>query len=769
MFFFNYATSKKFHTFLINYPLINKEKVMIRKLSIFFLAFAFSTTLFAQNQAILRADGKIMKPGEAPGVVSSEIQPLFQKNNPNSVVFKKRSSSFNNIEGTPDTINWGVPPSVNFGYFGQDRMVQWFEAPADMIIKGAAFNTAAVDVEGTQSELKLVTVNWTKDEILNSGVTYWGYYVADANGYNDATAFLDDPDRTGDWVDVTGNGVGSPFGADLWSSGGFGAPVTPVADGNYQWVDMNLLGFEPEVTKGTLIGVAMKHSGATMDADRIGFISDNTLGIPGFKYYANGRLDPPNDYGWWTRKYTWDFALAVELTGDIAPSIEDVTVLATTLSQDPRTVEATITDINPSGGPAGVQVAHLMYSVDEGATWQQVTMTATGDLYSAEIPGQAPGTRVDYYIHAVDVENNASESQKYNYNIFEPTAASLVVFNGYSSPTGYPQSYYFGHDDFTTYSVIDWPHDVWSYGALTGELLDFYTHLFEITTAGPNDINNDAVRTWLEADASRNYLLAGDEWLGAQSGWPASLDHAEGEFHYDILGIATEYNDINYAASGDQQAPSMVAPVQGSLLGDSLATLFAATGDTMWYYPTYEINQSNWLDGVDFLSDVEVDMVATGIDGNTYNIAGHRELPAGNKIVFLSYDPLSLDAPEAQYYWYGFSSTAPQVQTLWWFGANIVSVKKVDGLAPEAFELTQNYPNPFNPSTVIRFSLPQRSDVSLKVFDVLGREVATLLSEVKDAGAYEVNFDASQLASGIYVYQLRAGNFVSSKKMMLMK
>ncbi len=738
---------------------------MIKKLSIFLLAFAFSTTLFAQNQALLRADGKIFKPMAAPGVVSSEIQPVFQKNNPNSVVFKKRS--YNTIDGTIDTISWGVPPSVNFGYFGQDRMVQWFEAPADMIIKEAGYNTAAVDVEGTQSELKLVSVNWTKDQLLNAGVTYWGYYPAAGNGYNDATAFLDDLDRTGDWVDMSGTGATEPFGNDLWSSAGIGAPTTPVADGAYQFIQMNLLGFEPQVNKGDIIGVAMKHSGATMDADRIGMIADNTLGIPGFKFYANGRLDPPNDFGWWSRAYTWDFALIVDLIGDIAPSIENVTDLATTLSQDARTVEATITDINPSGGAAGVGSASLFYSTDD-STFTEVPMTANGDVYSADIPGQAPGTHVTYYVWAVDVEGNESQTGMFGYNIFEPTAPSLVVFNGYTNPTGYPQSYYFGHDDFTGYSVIDWWHDVWSYGALTPELLNNYNNVFEIATAGPNDINSAEVAAWLSGDAARNYFLAGDEWLGSQSGW-TNQAHEAGDFIFDVLGINYEYNDVNYAASGDQQLPTMVQPVAGTLLGDSLATLFAATGDTMWYYPTFEISQSNWLDGADFEADVEVFMTATGADGNTYNIGGSRELAAGNKVVVCLFDPLSLDAPDAQYYWYGFSSTAPQVQAMNWFGARVVSVKKVDNLTPEVFELSQNYPNPFNPSTVIRFSLPQRSDVTLKVFDVLGREVATLLSEVKDAGAYEVNFDASQLASGIYVYQLKAGNFVSSKKMMLMK
>ncbi len=738
---------------------------MIKKLSIFLFVLAFSTTLFAQNQAIIRADGKIFKPMQAPGVSSSEIQPIYQKNNPNSVVVKH--NSFNTIDGTLDTLSHGVPPgTVNFGFFGQDRMAQWFEAPADMTIKGAAFNTLAVDVEGTSASLKLVKLVWTKDQILSAGVQRWGYYPAAGNGYNDATAFMDDADADGgDWVDIQGDGLGSPFGADLWSDGGDGFPVTPVADGAYAWVDMNIL-TEPDVLKGDIVAVVMKHEGATMDADRIGFNADNSLGIPGFKFYANGRLDTGVDYGWWSRKYTWDFVLAVELTGDIAPKIEDVTDLPTTLSTDPRMVSATITDINPADpNNAGVASASLWYTTD--STFIEIAMTANGDVYSADIPGQAPGTHVEYYVTADDVAGNPSESRHFGYNIFAPSSSNLLVFNGYTKPTGYPQSYYFGHDDFTGYSVVDWPHDVWSYGPLTAALVDNYSNIFEIATKGPNDINNDYISTWLGADGARNYLLAGDEWLGAQSNW-TNMAHAAGEFHFDVLGINFEYNDVNYAASGDQQKPSLVTPIAGTTLGDSLATLFAATGDSMYYHPAYEIGVSNWLDGADFESDVEVFLTGTGADGNTYNIGGSRTLGAGNKIAFLAYDPLSLDAPAAQYYWYGFSSTAPQVQALAWFDA-LTSVREIKGAAVKSFELTQNYPNPFNPSTVIRFSIPQRSDISLKVFDVLGREVATLINEVKDAGSYEANFDASQLATGIYVYQLKAGSFVSSKKMMLIK
>jgi hypothetical protein len=88
---------------------------------------------------------------------------------------------------------------------------------------------------------------------------------------------------------------------------------------------------------------------------------------------------------------------------------------------------------------------------------------------------------------------------------------------------------------------------------------------------------------------------------------------------------------------------------------------------------------------------------------------------------------------------------------------------------PKTYSLAQNYPNPFNPVTKINFALPKQGFVSLKVYDVLGREVSTLVNEVKVAGSYSVDFDASMLSSGVYFYRLESGNFSDIKRMILVK
>ncbi|MDZ7766501.1 MAG: S8 family serine peptidase [Melioribacteraceae bacterium] len=88
---------------------------------------------------------------------------------------------------------------------------------------------------------------------------------------------------------------------------------------------------------------------------------------------------------------------------------------------------------------------------------------------------------------------------------------------------------------------------------------------------------------------------------------------------------------------------------------------------------------------------------------------------------------------------------------------------------PLEYNLSQNYPNPFNPSTIIEYSVPQNEYVSIKVYDLLGRDVATLVNETKSAGTYKVNFDGRNLSSGIYFYKINAGSFNTVRKMMLLK
>ncbi|MCH7963201.1 MAG: T9SS type A sorting domain-containing protein [Bacteroidetes bacterium] len=690
-----------------------------------------------------------------------------------------------NPDDTEDTLCYrdlfAPAGNFNFGFFGQDRMTQFFRAPADMRIIAAGVMCVAKDVKETQTSLKLVNFAWDLDEISTITTASWlGYYEATGNGYNDVTAYLDDPDITGGWTNADGNAETSPFGNDLWSDGGVGFPFTPVInldplnDLTYDWVQMNIL-FEPEVLAGDIIGVSTKNLHPTMDAERVGWYAAQSTGIPlAFKFYQNGRLIVGVDFGWWQRDFTWDYCIAVVITGDTPPNIESFTELATTLSTDPQTVDAVITDGNPSGGNMGVADAVIQYSID-GGSFTDVAMTGAEPNYSGEIPGQVTGTQITYRIQATDVNGNVSITLPVVYNIFGPENPNLVVFNGYDTESGYPQDYYFGED--VQSGTTTFAHDVWAFGPLTMELVENYNNIFEYATTGPADYNDDVIRDWLAAEGgTRNYFLAGMEWLGLKLGF-ADTTYVAGDFEYDILGVAQLYNDVSFDGTSGQELPTLVFPQEGTMFGGPLFDAFNANPtDSMQHNPNFEITVVNWIDAFEIVGaegGQEVDMMleTRGIlsmpDVQVLPCATHLELPNGNKTVFLSYDPLSLNSAPV-YTWYGYTNDNTPYQALAYFGI-ATGVVKDDNLIPGEFSISQNYPNPFNPSTTIKFSVPQQSNVILKVYDILGSEVAVLVNEKVEAGNYTIDFDASQLASGMYIYSIKAGEFNVSKKMMLLK
>jgi hypothetical protein len=103
---------------------------------------------------------------------------------------------------------------------------------------------------------------------------------------------------------------------------------------------------------------------------------------------------------------------------------------------------------------------------------------------------------------------------------------------------------------------------------------------------------------------------------------------------------------------------------------------------------------------------------------------------------------------------------------------NNTAIKKLkvsEEIIPDNYSLKQNYPNPFNPVTTISYTLSEAGEVSLTIYNILGEEIAALVSSFKDAGMHTVDFDASRFNSGLYIYKLETGSFIQVKKMILLK
>jgi len=193
--------------------------------------------------------------------------------------------------------------------------------------------------------------------------------------------------------------------------------------------------------------------------------------------------------------------------------------------------------------------------------------------------------------------------------------------------------------------------------------------------------------------------------------------------------------------------------------------------------------------------DVIARDVATLVDDAAYSdITGYISVPAGNYTLDLtladgttlvqSYvaDLRTLGGGSAVVFASGFLNPSANQNgeafgiffaladgTVGQFPEGVASVENISGVTPSNYSLAQNFPNPFNPSTTINFTIPNSEFVTLKVYNILGSEVATLVNENLSAGSYKYNFDAQNLASGVYLYELSAGNFREIKKMNLLK
>jgi hypothetical protein len=154
---------------------------------------------------------------------------------------------------------------------------------------------------------------------------------------------------------------------------------------------------------------------------------------------------------------------------------------------------------------------------------------------------------------------------------------------------------------------------------------------------------------------------------------------------------------------------------------------------------TVVVNQKNYVDSSASLGTFEFDKGSSG-----YVRLGDATGIKNEAVIF--------DAITWKY-------KGPSSPTLVAFGSTV----------PNQFSLSQNYPNPFNPATNLRFTVPEARFVSLKIYDLLGKEVATFVSESLNPGSYSVQWDAARYPSGIYFYRLSAGGFTATKRMLLLK
>ncbi len=726
----------------------------------------------SKNTVLMFPDGEAMPVKKGLEILKSKgYQSTFQKNK------IENASRLRSI----DTVKYWGNYNISFGFYGQDVMMQFFQAPADMQIKAVGFAVAdSAQYPGKTVSVRLVKLNWTAEDLMNINVPkYMGYYPSEGDGFNNADYFGEE--ATGNWIDQTGMEYPLPpwtnnpdpklntFDYDLWSDGGKGISVQPIpTDSNnqvYQWIETNITGEEPLVTNGEIFAVVVKHDGLILGEDGIEFWAASELGYPGWKYYENGRVSP-SEPGWWVRKYTWNFAVIADFFEEPCRII-DFTKLLTRMPDDqPSEVCATLEC------PQNASEVNLVYMVDS-LQWNSIPMDSVDyNRFCASIPPQKPGSKIVYHIEVIEKDGTVLTSRNVEFFIFSSGAHTLLVLNGQNDI-----DYYLCYES-DSYFNCDFPYDIWTNGPLNKELIGGYKNIFEITTNGPEYYHKGLIENWLNEDSTRNYFLAGQEWLRLNNFGETD------SFDTNILGIKRIYKDVSIAGGSGQNLPSRLLPVENSPVAGAMYLKFMENGptDSLIYDPVGELGFiDNRIDAFDPVDSNNVDMFVEtrGIE----NLPDIRNKPCvthnitdnGNKVVFAALDPIAISSVP-QYFNYGKSKVSLVRQAYIWF-EGLTDIVGENNELPETFYLSQNYPNPFNPSTTITYIIPTSETlhatsqqlVQLKVYDVLGREIATLVNKRQLPGNYTVTFNAKNLPSGLYFYKLKAGSFSQTKKMLLLK
>ncbi len=270
---------------------------------------------------------------------------------------------------------------------------------------------------------------------------------------------------------------------------------------------------------------------------------------------------------------------------------------------------------------------------------------------------------------------------------------------------------------------------------------------------GTNDTAGLRARGWIPkrgplsgpAGTTPNWFQGNSTVFAAFEGPPtgyvgANFNNVTGDNTIDLWLISPVVN----GAAGDTVSLYSRAP-DASTFPDSIRVYWSSTGDTVpgsgafVEIGKFKVSTAGWTEKRYTIPTVG----ATGRFAINYRVAHGGPLGANSD--FIGVDLVRL------------------------LGPSTVGIEPVNNQVPNTYSLEQNYPNPFNPSTNINFSIPNSGLVKLSVFDISGKEVATIVNGDVAAGNYVVNYNASQLSSGVYFYRIVAGNFTQTKKMLIVK
>ncbi len=702
------------------------------------LIVAFATSVFAQKYAILKPTRPGV-PSEAIPISKKQLDQMLKGDTSDMPVFNATHM------GIVDTISHSNTIDVNWGVAVGDTNSSYYEPPAACFIK-------AVGVIGQ---------TWGTDP-LASGFNLMIHKAA--YGWD----FADDK-WTGSGGCPTIDSLGLPtlLGEKMW--GDFPASVV---DGERVWTETIFLGYEPDNEGEGFVVSVVPFGDGYMGTDGQNYTgADDVQRVA--KFYGAGWVSGHQPQ-FVVRNFRMTWQLVVEFYENTPPTIVQETY-STVLSADAKTFSAHITDIDANDpNMAGVDAATFHYQINDGAAMSMDASMASGSdadgMWEASIPADymMAGDVLTFWWEATDKAGLMSQSAQSSFSFFAKQNDLLVMYNGDGSNPLPPLSILTPYYDnlWRDASGVKIPYDVWialNDGPLSTPLIEQYDNLVMLDVYSPWTLNDDVLGAWF-ASGVKNMFWSSQEWAGAfLGGWGAEDDttFAADDWHNLYMGI-------EYAGGAGHDIavdPFPIVPAAGDGITGDLAT-FLGDSLTLYINSGYELGWTNWGDAVTAASHAVV-CVTDSAEGRTMGL--HTE-QSGSKTVFLTFDPLTLDAgvgPTAAY-WPEPNVSSLVGNSLNWFGLTSDVEENTPGIVTE-YSLNQNYPNPFNPETKITYSISQPGLVKLSVFNVLGQKVADLVNEQKAPATYHVTWNAQDMASGVYFYRIEAGDYTKTMKMMLLR
>ncbi|HEY9167631.1 MAG TPA: T9SS type A sorting domain-containing protein [Candidatus Kryptonia bacterium] len=429
-------------------------------------------------------------------------------------------------------------------------------------------------------------------------------------------------------------------------------------------------------------------------------------------------------------------------------------------SGDAVTIRAVAFNPDPNAASMAVDSTDMYYSVNNGA-YTRVKMTAdTSNTFVGTIPAQADGALVTYFFSAWQDSTLALKSSY-------PDTSRTAMF------------YYVRSNGYT---IRDLQYTPFKDGN-SGEV-DLTVTVNGIIQADTSDYPAEADPRSQATKTPYAYIQdAAAPWSGIML-FDTTADKLVRGDSVSITGTISEYNGMtemavnsfNVIQSGKQTSPAVrihTGDIGTRFNGDTLAERWEGVlvkFDSIHIVdndpdgPTYSITGSTGSFREYMVDDGSGKCRVDDDGSNTYSVDPH-DTTLGFHIMPLGAYMSSLTGIIK----YVNSEYKLEPRTNSDFVGEIDAVKREGSSVPASYSLLQNYPNPFNPTTTIRYSLPQSGMVSLKIYNILGQEVTTLVNQHQSAGNYTATFDASRFASGVYFYRLNAGSFNQVRKMLLLK